>query len=460
MKTLKPITIRGVQGLWRSHLPFVWGAAGSAVGLINLWRFPSIVGEHGGGAFVLVYLLCVFVLAIPIMLAEILIGRRARVNPVYAIREIAREAGVAPIWGRLGWLVVLASLMILPVYSVIGGWAMEYFQLNVEQQFVGITEVTSRSMFVSFMHDSRVMLKWHSVLIVVTVALVATGVKGLAWVLRILVPGMFLLMAVLMVKALTVGDSTEAMAWVFELRWHQMGWDSLLLALGHGFLTLGVGLGAVMAYAAYLPAQTPMGRLALNVGGLDLIFAIMASLAVLPLIFLAGFEPLRGPELLFISLPAVFGNIDGGAELGGLFYAAVILIAISSTIALLEPLTSYLVESKHYSRSRAAVTSGVLMWLVGLMVLLSFNRWQDIRPLLGLTVFELLDYIAANLMMPLAGLLMIVLVGWWLPRESAQQAFSRGSRYRFMAWLLLLKYIAPILIVVIFIMPAVQKLLA
>lgn len=459
MKTLKPIRIHAVQGLWQSHFPFIWGAAGSAVGLINLWRFPSIVGEHGGGAFVLVYLLCVFVLAIPIMLAEILIGKRARVNPVYAIREIAREAGVSPLWGRLGWLVVLASLMILPVYSVIGGWAMEYLQLNLRHQFVGISEITSRSMFVSFMQDSGVMLKWHSLLIVITVALAATGVRGLAWVLSLLVPGMFVLMSVLMVKAMGLDDSHESMAWVFELRWQQMGWDSLLLALGHGFLTLGVGLGAVMAYAAYLPDKTPMGRLALNVGGLDLIFAIMASLAVLPLIFFVGQEPLHGPELLFISLPAAFGQIEQGVELGGWFYGAVTVIAITSTIALLEPLTAYLLESKHYPRWRAAITSGAFMWLIGVAVLLSFNHWQELK-LLGMTVFELLDYVAANLMMPLAGLLMIVLVAWWLPRESAQQAFSKGSRYRFKVWLLLLKYIAPILIVVIFIMPAVQKLLA
>lgn len=460
MKQLKPITVRGVQGVWGSHLPFVWGAAGSAISLINLWRFPHIVGDHGGGAFVLLYLLCVFVLAIPIMLAEIVIGRRARMNPVYAIREIAREAGVSPIWGRLGWLVILASVMILPIYSVIGGWALEYIQLNGQGRFHSISAITSNSIFSSFMQDPGAMLKWHSAMILATVVLVASGVKGLAWVLKIMVPAMFVLMSVLMIKVLALGSNSMAVQWLFELRWQQMGWDSLLLALGHGFLTLGVGLGAVMAYAAYLPANTPMGRLALKVGGLDLIIAVMASMVILPLVFYGGMQPLSGPKLLFVSLPVVFGNMANGSDLALLFYLAVALVAISSTVPLLEPLVAYFVESKRWSRLKATIIAGATVWLLGLAVLFSFNRWQQLKPWLGMTVFELLDYITANFMMPLTGLLVAVLVAWLMPQDSARLGFAQQSQYRFKAWMMLLKYLAPMLVLIIFIVPAIQRLMA
>lgn len=445
---------------WRGYWPFVWGATGAAVSLINLWRFPHIVGDHGGGVFLLVYLLCVMILAVPIMLAELLIGRNGRGNPVGAVAAMASAASVSSRWRFFGHMTVLASIMILPVYSVIGGWALEYLSMAVDRRFDGITVVTSQANFSRFLMDQTAMLKWHTLLIFLSVCAVGFGIRPLSWFIKVLVPLMFIVMAVLLGAVVNLQSFPRAWLWMFELRPEQFTWDSLLLALGHGFLTLGIGLGVIMSYSAYLPDKTQMGRLVIRVGVLDLTMAVLAGLVILPLIFmLPDLIPLAGPQTLFVSLPVVFGSIENGYLLSQLFFAAVVLVALTSTIPLMEPMVAYL-QARNISRRRATSLVGVLVWFLGLGVLFSFNQWQQLKVLSDMTLFETLAYVVANILMPVAGMVMAIMVGWLLPKDIAAQGFYQASTVRFQAWIFLLKYGAPLLIYAIFIVPMLQRWLA
>lgn len=442
---------------WLGYWPFVWGATGAAVSLINLWRFPYLVGEHGGGLFLLVYLLCVIVLAVPIMLAELLIGRLGRGNPVFAVASVARLAGISSGWRLIGYLVIAASLLILPIYSVMGGWGLEFLSMALEHRFEGISFASSRAEFDRFLLDQTTMLGWHTVLMLAAVVLVASGIRVLAWVLKILVPAMFIIMLALVYQLSSLDDFSRALEWMFVFRPEDFSWTSLLLALGHGFLTLGVGLGVIMTYSGYLPQGSQMGRLVLRISVLDLLMAVLAGLVALPLLMsIPEQAPAAGPESLFVSLPAVFGSISGGFTLANWFYTAVVAVALSSMVPLMEPLVAHM-RDRGWPRYQGAIFTGTVCWAIGLGVIMSFNQWQQVELLDGLNFSQVLDYVTANVLMPIVGLTMAVIVGWLLPVENAREAFQQDSKWRFQAWLLLLKYGAPLLIYAIFIMPMLQN---
>ncbi|WP_299774039.1 sodium-dependent transporter [uncultured Pseudoteredinibacter sp.] len=441
---------------WLGYWPFVWGATGAAVSLINLWRFPYLVGEHGGGLFLLVYLLCVIVLAVPIMLAEVLIGRLGRGNPVLAVANVSRLSGISSMWRLVGYLVIAASLLILPIYSVMGGWGLEYLNMSLEHRFEGISFATSKAEFDRFLLDQTSMLAWHSALMLAAVLLVAAGIRVLAWVLKILVPGMFIIMLLLVMQLSSLDDFSYALAWMFSFRPEDFSWNSLLLALGHGFLTLGVGLGVMMTYSGYLPKNSQMGRLVLRISALDLLIAVLAGLVALPLLMsIPEQAPAAGPESLFVSLPAVFGSLEGGFSLANWFYIVVVAVALSSMVPLMEPLVAHMVD-RGWPRYQGAIFAGTVCWTIGLGVVMSFNQWQQVELLDGMNFSQLLDYVTANALMPIVGMIMAVIVGWLLPIEKAREAFQQDSKWRFQAWLFLLKYGAPLLIYAIFIMPMLQ----
>lgn len=441
---------------WLGYWPFVWGATGAAVSLINFWRFPYLVGEHGGGLFLLVYLLCVIVLAVPIMLSELLVGRLGRGNPVVAVANVASLSGISPLWRLMGYLVIAASLLILPIYSVMGGWGLEFLNMAIDRRFEGISFATSYAEFDRFLLDQTTMLAWHSLLMLMAVVLVACGIRVLAWVLKLLVPGMFIIMLALVYQLSSLEDFSRAVEWMFASRPEDFTWNSLLLALGHGFLTLGVGLGVIMTYSGYLPENSQMGRLILRISALDLLMAVLAGLVVLPLLMsIPEQAPAAGPESLFVSLPAVFGSLPDGLSLANWFYVAVVAVAFSSMVPLMEPLVAHM-QDRGWPRYQGAIFTGTVCWTLGLGVIWSFNQWQQVQLFDDLNFSQLLDYVTANVLMPVVGMTLAIIVGWLLPVEKAQEAFRQDSKWRFQAWLQLLKYGAPLLIYAIFIMPVLQ----
>ncbi|MEY8194688.1 MAG: sodium-dependent transporter [Cycloclasticus sp.] len=437
------------QGEWSTRLAFIFAATGSAVGLGNIWKFPYITGENGGGAFVLVYLLCIALIGVPIMMAEILLGRRGRQSPINTMRDLAKEAGAKPYWRWLGWLGVIAGFLILSYYSVIAGWAMAYFVRVSTGLFEGATSDGVSSIFGQFIADPEKLLAWHSLFMIMTMLVVARGVKGLERAVRFLMPALLVLLLLLVVYAMEQGDFAQALNFLFSADFSKITSESILTAMGHAFFTLSLGMGAIMVYGSYLPSKVSIGSTTLIIALADTAIALLAGLAIFPLVFANGLEPSSGPGLIFQTLPIAFGHMDYGSVFGGLFFLLLVFAAWSSSISLIEPAVAWLVENKNMSRMRACILSGMTTWLLGIGTVLSFNLTADVR-LFDKTFFDLLDYLTANIMLPLGGLCIALFVGWVMSRDDSMAELKMKRPLAYNIWIFLLKYISPTAVLIVF----------
>ncbi|MEY8238986.1 MAG: sodium-dependent transporter [Cycloclasticus sp.] len=437
------------QGEWSTRLAFIFAATGSAVGLGNIWKFPYITGENGGGAFVLVYLLCIALIGVPIMMAEILLGRRGRQSPINTMRDLAKEAGAKPYWRWLGWLGVIAGFLILSYYSVIAGWAMAYFVRVSTGLFEGATADGVSSIFGQFIADPEKLLAWHSLFMIMTMLVVARGVKGLERAVRFLMPALLVLLLLLVVYAMEQGDFAQALNFLFSADFSKITSESILTAMGHAFFTLSLGMGAIMVYGSYLPSKVSIGSTTLIIALADTAIALLAGLAIFPLVFANGLEPSSGPGLIFQTLPIAFGHMDYGSVFGGLFFLLLVFAAWSSSISLIEPAVAWLVENKNMSRMRACILSGMTTWLLGIGTVLSFNLTADVR-LFDKTFFDLLDYLTANIMLPLGGLCIALFVGWVMSRDDSMAELKMKRPLAYGIWIFLLKYISPTAVLIVF----------
>lgn len=437
------------QGEWSTRLAFIFAATGSAVGLGNIWKFPYITGENGGGAFVLVYLLCIALIGVPIMMAEILLGRRGRQSPINTMRDLAKEAGAKPYWRWLGWLGVIAGFLILSYYSVIAGWAMAYFVRVSTGLFEGATSDGVSSIFGQFIADPEKLLAWHSLFMIMTMLVVARGVKGLERAVRFLMPALLVLLLLLVVYAMEQGDFAQALNFLFSADFSKITSESILTAMGHAFFTLSLGMGAIMVYGSYLPSKVSIGSTTLIIALADTAIALLAGLAIFPLVFANSLEPSSGPGLIFQTLPIAFGHMDYGSVFGGLFFLLLVFAAWSSSISLIEPAVAWLVENKNMSRMRACILSGMTTWLLGIGTVLSFNLTADVR-LFDKTFFDLLDYLTANIMLPLGGLCIALFVGWVMSRDDSMAELKMKRPLAYGIWIFLLKYISPTAVLIVF----------
>ncbi|MEW5056424.1 MAG: sodium-dependent transporter [Cycloclasticus sp.] len=437
------------QGEWSTRLAFIFAATGSAVGLGNIWKFPYITGENGGGAFVLVYLLCIALIGVPIMMAEILLGRRGRQSPINTMRDLAKEAGAKTYWRWLGWLGVIAGFLILSYYSVIAGWAMAYFVRVSTGVFEGATADGVSSIFGQFIADPEKLLAWHSLFMIMTMLVVARGVKGLERAVRFLMPALLVLLLLLVAYAMEQGDFAQALDFLFSADFSKITSESILTAMGHAFFTLSLGMGAIMVYGSYLPDKVSIGSTTLIIALADTAVALLAGLAIFPLVFANGLEPSSGPGLIFQTLPIAFGHMDYGSVFGGLFFLLLVFAAWSSSISLIEPAVAWLVENKNMSRMRACILSGMTTWLLGIGTVLSFNLTADVR-LFDKTFFDLLDYLTANIMLPLGGLCIALFVGWVMSRDDSMAELKMKRPLAYNIWIFLLKYISPTAVLIVF----------
>ncbi len=440
-----------IHGLWSSRLIFILAAVGSAVGLGNIWKFPYITGEYGGGAFVLMYLVCISLVGIPIMVAEILIGRRGRQSPIHSVPAVARESGASRGWTVIGWMGALAGFLILSFYSVIAGWALAYVGYLATGDFEQQSAEFVTNQFSSLLASPWTMAGWHSLFMILCILVVARGVhRGLEQALRLMMPLLFILLLVLVGYSLTLDSFGQGFAFLFQFNWNKLSSDAILVAMGHSFFTLSLGLGAIMAYGAYMPGNVPIGRTVFWIAGIDTTVALLAGLAIFPVVFANSMAPDAGPGLLFKTLPLAFGQMPGGTFFGALFFVMVALAAWSSAISLLEPMVAWLVEADHMSRPQATVLLGLLAWLLGLGSVLSFNHWSDLT-LFGKTFFDLLDFLTANILLPLGGLLIALFVGWFM-REALVRDELLGNTaptFSYRLWRFVLSYLSPLLVLAI-----------
>ncbi|TFG41448.1 MAG: sodium-dependent transporter [Chromatiales bacterium] len=432
-----------LHGHWSSRMAFILAVTGSAVGLGNIWKFPYMAGQNGGGAFVLVYLVCVVVIGMPVMMSEILIGRRGRRNPVATMELLGREEGSSVHWRVVGAMGVLAGILILSYYSMIAGWTLAYIAKSASSSFAGASATAVAAQFGEFVGDWKTVVFWHTIFMSLCVFVVARGVeRGLEQAVRFMVPALLILMLVLLGYSISTGFFSQGVAFMFTADFDKLGWGGVLAALGQAFFTLSIGMGAIMAYGAYLPEETSITGSAAAVVTADTSIAILAGLAIFPLVFANGLDPAEGPGLVFQTLPLAFGQMPGGVFFSTIFFVLLAFAAWTSAIGLMEPGVAFIVEQYHRTRAQATIIVGGLIWFIGLGSALSFNVLKDTKFLAG-TFFDNVDYLTSNIMLPLGGLLITIFAGWVMCRNSTSDELG-GSGSLYSAWRILARFIAPI----------------
>ena len=438
---------------WGSRVGFILAAAGSAVGLGNIWKFPYITGENGGGLFVLVYLLCVALVGLPVMVAEILIGRSTQNSPVGAFKTLA---GPRSFWVSTGWLGVASAFVILSFYSIVAGWSLHYTWLSLTGNLVGRETAVFETLFNDVFESVGLNLFWHIVFMAMTVAVVLGGVaKGVERWSRILMAGLFVMMLILLVKAFTVPGFGQAVDFVFGFHTEKFTAAAALDALGQAFFSLSLGMGAMLTYGSYLRREDDIMSAAITISFLDTAIAIMASMILFPFIFSRGMEAAQGPGLVFISIPMAMGQMTGGTLLAPVFFGLLVFAALTSAISMLEVTTSYFIDERKWHRRKAATVSGAAIVLVGIPSALSGGTnffGADMAAVVGKNWFDSFDYLASNWMLPLGGLGIAIYTAWRMDEAIRHDHFLSGSKLKFFykGWLLLLKFLVPVAIVLVF----------
>lgn len=441
---------QSIHGQWSGRWAFILAATGSAVGLGNIWKFPYITGENGGGAFVLVYLVCIAIVGIPIMMAEILLGRRGRSTPINSMRRLTTEVGASGWWQAIGWFGMLAGFIILSFYSVIAGWAISYIPAMGSGAFAGADADFVANQFGELLSSPWVLMFWHTLFMVMTMAVVMRGVRnGLEKAVRFLMPALFALLILMVGYSMSMGEFMHGVSFLFSPDFSQLTSTGVLIALGHAFFTLSLGMGAIMIYGSYLPSDISITKTTFIIAGTDTLVALLAGLAIFPIVFANGLEPGAGPGLIFQTLPIAFGQMPMGSFFGLLFFVLLTFAAWSSAISAIEPAVTWLIENRGMSRKAASVLAGLVTWTLGIGTVLSFNVWSE-ATLFGKTFFDILDFVASNILLPLGGLLIAVFAAWLAPKILTQDELGLGDTRGYHIWRFLARYITPVAVILVF----------
>ena len=443
----------GPRDRWSGRLGFILATIASAVGLGSIWKFPYELGANGGGAFLFLYVLGLALVVGPLLLAEMVIGRRGRMDATMSMSALAVANGASPRWGAVGGLGVVVSSLILSYYSVIGGWAIVY---AVDVAVGGLPTGGAgavQAQFDSLLHAPGRTLGYHTLFTAIIAAIVARGIAGgIELAVKVLMPVMVALMIVLGCYSLLVGDTAAALRFLFVPDFSRVSPRTALEALGLGFFSIGVGYATMMTYAAYADRRIDLGQAALMTMIADTAISLLAGLAVFPLVFAHHLDPGSGPGLVFVTLPLAFADMRFGREAAVAFFACLGVAAIASAISLLEMPVAFLSRRFGWSRPWATLLAAAICWAGGLATVASFSRWEDWRPLAaiglfsGATVFDLIDGLSTNLLLPAAGLGIALFAGWVLPWQVLMAELGATPR-RARLLSMLLRYIVPVLIV-------------
>ena len=443
---------------WSGRLAFILASIGAAVGLGNIWKFPYTLGNSGGSAFVLIYVLAMLLIATPIMLSEMVVGRHARLSAPSALRKVAVENGSSPWWQVVGWMGQLAQLLVLSFYSVIAGWTMAYLFKSVSGGLSGRTAEEIGRDFDTFLHDPSWMMLWHFLFMAATVYIISRGVRvGLERLVRVLIPGLFVMLVGLVIYAAINFEFGRAVDFLFSADLSKITPGIVLAAVGQAFFSVNVGVGAVLTYTAYLPRDVNLFQSAIAVAVGDTIVALLAGLAIFPIVFAYNLDPSEGPGLIFVTLSTAFATMPGGSIISAAFFLMLLSAALTSSISMLETMTARASEVRGLSRPKAAMAIGASAFLLGLVTVLSFSRWETFYPLddfavfAGKTLFDLIDYLVSNILMPLGGMLYALFAGWWVARKTLVFELDIGDGALFKLWLLLTRVVAPLAVAAVFI---------
>jgi len=431
-----------------SRFGIICAAAGSAIGLGNIWRFPYIVGDSGGGAFLLIYLGFIILLGIPVMLSELIIGRRGQRNALGSFKRLAPGKS----WYLVGVMGIVAAFMILAFYSTIAGWTLEYVIKSLGNAFSGKDSGDISAMFTSFHSQAFRPLLWQLVFMAMTAWIILSGVqKGIEKYAKVLMPFLVLLLIIMAIRSITLPGAGAGLRFLFQPDFSAVDSSVLLAALGQAFFSLSIGMGALITYGSYIKKQNNLGNISVEVSLADTLIAILAGVAIFPAVFAFGLDPSEGPGLIYTVLPNIFQQMPGGYFFSIIFFVLLAIAALTSSISILEVVVAYMTEELKMTRKKATIMAATAAFFVGIFCTLSFGVLSG-TSIGGLTIFGVLDFTASNLLLPLGGLLIVVFVGWYMKRTDVRDEMSNSGLLKirlFNALIFILRFIAPVAIAIV-----------
>ena len=434
---------------WASNSGFLLATLGSAVGLGNVWRFSYVAGENGGGAFLLVYLVMVILVGMPLLLGEFALGRSTQRESAAAFDALAPGQP----WRHLGLLGVVVAGVILAYYAVIAGWVVKYLALNLMGRAHEFAAPDYATGFGAFIARPLEPILWQAAVLAVAMAVVAAGVeRGIEALSKLLMPVLALLLLALALHSITLPGFGRGVAFLLEPDWTALSRPGVYLAaLGQAFFSIGLAMGVMVTYGSYASPQRRLPGAALTIAMGDTLFAIAAGLIIFPAVFSYGLDPAQGPVLAFVVLPEVFAQMRGGTWIGTAFFALLSIAALTSAVSLLEVTVAFVIRRRGWSRVRASLTLGSVIFALGIPASLGFGFWSELRDPAGRSILDAMDYLAANVLLPLNGVLIAVFLGWVWQRNDAMRACDLDQSRLGRLWYASLRYLVPILVAVVFV---------
>ncbi len=440
------------RSIWSSRWIFFFAATAGAVGLGNIWKFPFVMAENGGSAFVLLYLLCIALMGVPMMLSEVVIGHIGNANPIKSIQKTSERSGAHQRWSLIGYLGLVAGLGIFVLLTVIAGWAINYLIEMYQGSFVDIGRTKAAAIFNQIKADSNAALVFQSLFVAVVVFILGFGVnKGLARGLVYFVSMSLLVLCWLIYYSFTHGFFDQAVDYLFKFDQTKITVGSFLLAFEHAFYTLSIGVGALIVFGSYLPKKSAIGAIVFTVALVDIAISGLVGLVTIPTLLSAQIVPAAGFDLLFVSLPVAYGDMLNGQYWGVMFFLFVILTALSSALVLLEPTVAWCAERFSTGRWSAAVLVGFVVWLISLAC---FDSWTYIKDFTGFNfkLFHLIDFMTAKIVLPLAGLLIAIYTGWVLKPALVRDEMANAGMFWLYIWYFLIRFVVPFLFVLVLVL--------
>ena len=442
----------GAQAYWTSRFAFLMASVGFAVGLGNIWRFPYVTGENGGAAFVLIYLVCAFVIGVPILMAELMVGRRGQAAPPNAMANVARESGRSRQWQRVGGRGLLAAFTIEIVYSVIVGWVLWYLFKALTTGFAGVDAGAAEVAFAGVLGDNGGMLGWTLAGLAITGLIIYSGVKdGIERAVTFMMPLMFGLLLVLAIFNVFAGGFGEALTWLFTPDFSKVGFGTVLAAIGQAFFSIGVAMGGMMTYGSYLPRSISISHSVIIIVIADTAVALLAGLVIFPAVFNYGLDPAAGPGLLFQTLPVAFAQMPGGYPFSVLFFLMLAVAGITSMVGLVECVNAWIKERFGLSRHASALLVIGAVAVLSVLSILSYNVIDELR-IAGKNFNDAADFFSNQILLPLGGLFIAIFAGWFMRPEHSRDEFTTLTAAAYRAWYFLIRFLVPPVLLVIFVM--------
>ena len=437
---------------WTSRFAFLMASIGFAVGLGNIWRFPYVTGENGGGAFVIVYLLCAFVIGVPILIAELIVGRRGKMTPPGSMKQVAIESNRSPSWQGVGYMHLLTAFMIMVTYGVVAGWVLAYLYKAISTGFAGVDAVIATDTFDLLLGNAGGMVFWTFVGFMCTGSIIFAGLEqGIERAVVILMPMLFFLMIGLVVYNIAVGGFNDAIDYLFTADFSKINPSVMLAAVGQAFFSIGVAMAGMMTFGAYLPKRVSIPQSVLIIIIADTAVALLAGLVIFPAVFNNGLDPAGGPGLIFQTLPVAFAQMPGGHLVSIVFFLLLSVAAITSMVGLVEPLVHWLEELKSYSRHKSTLLILGTIGSFSVVSVLGYNFLAEVT-LAGKSISGVLDYFSNQILLPVGGLLLAVFVGWFVNSHHTMDELGVSHTIMFRSWIFLMRFIVPPAVLIVFVL--------